>query len=245
MPQPPGDSPLEVLTIRVPAETIRTLDEFSQGASRAVTGRTFLEFGIQQLTKPGALEALELHHQLGRLEAIAASFPAGRTSSGAPWLPTLPDPEQIASLQLPAVVAVREPNAVMLLDYSGQSLVIGFGADAEVVATPSNGKTHRAEVALGTIVTMAGQLGAAVVELANAGPGRTARLHAGLELARLASGDVSVRFGPLAMVIPARLMWVWLAELNAAIARQLGSSLEARQQLEAQLQASPGQEVKR
>jgi hypothetical protein len=238
MPRPPEIEQSEVLSIRVPASVVRTIDAHAEGSSRSAAAAVFLQFGIEELTRPGAREALEAHHLLTQAQQLMARCSMGRCTSTGRWFPELPSAEQVGQMMLPEVITT--PEQVLVVDQQGQVLAFTVsGATIALGGSTAKGHQHAVELELGDLVALTGQLGAAIVDLSNKGVDRAAAVHGGLKLARLESGELALAFGALAMVIPARLVWVLLAELNGAIARQLAGSLAAREALEQQLQASP------
>lgn len=233
----------EVFTAKVTPSTIATLDKYANGAgcSRAEAGRVFMSYGVEMLTQPGAIERLESCTLLNRLEHLAASWSAGRCTSGSRWFDELPPAEDLARMELPAVVST--PGLVMAVDYSGQSLQVAFGTEVVIGVTTASGDGSQSEVHLGDLVAMVGQMGSALVELVNSKPGRTARLHLGMELARLESGQIRIAYGTLRMLLPVAEVFRLLAELNGAVAQHLAGSVARREALEKTLQESPVTEV--
>jgi len=231
---------MEPLSVRVTPDHLADLKAAMPDGSPREALRISSQIGLNTMLRPGFLDALEAHHLLGELQQLANRLPLGRTLSGARQFEELPEPEALAAAELPAVVTTGQH--VLLVDQLGQVLAVSFGTAPEIGARGLNDSIG-GEVAIGTVVVMTGQLGAALVEVLHAGPGRTAKIHGGLQLARLQSGQVRITYGPVSLEVPDVLLWQLQAELNAGIARQVAEGIGARRQLEKQLQTSPGQEV--
>jgi len=235
------DGAMETLSTRLPpaeaADLMRLMPDGTKGEALRIAAR----IGVNVMSKPGFLDSLAADHLLRQARELVDQMPLGRTLSGAHQFEQLPDPGELAASALPAVVTTGEH--VLLIDGMGQVLAVSFGAAPEI-GVQGLKSSAGGETTIGMIVAITGQLGGALVQLVNDGSGRTIRLAGAVDLALGQSGHVQITFAGVILEVPLVLLWQLMAELNAGIARQMAASVEARQRLEAQLQASTGgQEV--
>lgn len=236
-PSPPG--PLEPVTIKLDDRTLAEIAAIKGDGTRSDAIRTLISFGLRHLQDPHLLDALELHHLLGQLEAVAAQFPGGHTPSGARWCPTpdhLPEPGTVKNGEVLATgggVIVAAVGGIITADLAGEQLTISSDAGQRW--------SHPLDLpALGQLATA---LSGALLQLAHR-PGGRARLPLGLELERTEAGGLLLEGGGLSVALDGLTGFRLAAELHGLLAGTLAPRLAQRQQLE-HLIAAPGAEVER
>jgi hypothetical protein len=240
MPRPPEIEQSEVLSIRVPASVVRTIDAHAEGSSRSAAAAVFLQFGIDELTRPGAREALEAHHLLMQLEAVANRWPAGRTPAGSAWL-SAPD-------QLPAVLeagqVVVTPAGVIARLWGGTFVV---DVEAGVLQLVSDqGRSWQVAIDRRGLAQLVPAWASAMIPLATSDPGDRFQLPLGLVLERLPDGGLVLAGGELQLGLGAGEAFQLSAELASLLATRLRTEGERVQALNGALAATPEvQEVTR
>jgi hypothetical protein len=240
MPRPPEIEQSEVLSIRVPASVVRTIDAHAEGSSRSAAAAVFLQFGIEELTRPGAREALEAHHLLTQLEAVANRWPAGRTPAGSAWM-SAPD-------QLPAVLeagqVVVTPAGVIARLWGGTFVV---DVEAGVLQLVSDqGRSWQTTIDRRGLALLVPAWASAMIPLATSDPGDRFQLPLGLVLERLPDGGLVLAGGELQVGLGAGEAFQLSAELASLLATRLRTEGERVQALNGALAATPEvQEVTR
>jgi hypothetical protein len=240
MPRPPEIEQSEVLSIRVPASVVRTIDAHAEGSSRSAAAAVFLQFGIEELTRPGAREALEAHHLLMQLEAVANRWPAGRTPAGSAWM-SAPD-------QLPAVLeagqVVVTPAGVIARLWGGTFVV---DVEAGVLQLVSDqGRSWQVAIDRRGLAQLVPAWASAMIPLATSDPGDRFQLPLGLVLERLPDGGLVLAGGELQVGLGAGEAFQLSAELASLLATRLRTEGERVQALNGALAATPEvQEVTR
>jgi hypothetical protein len=226
MPRPPEIEQSEVLSVRVPASVVRTIDAHAEGSSRSAAAAVFLQFGIEELTRPGAREALEAHHLLMQLEAVANRWPAGRTPAGSAWL-SAPD-------QLPAVLeagqVVVTPAGVIARLWGGTFVV---DVEAGVLQLVSDqGTSWQVAIDRRGLAQLVPAWASAMIPLATSDPGDRFQLPLGLVLERLKGGGLVLCGGEVQVGLGAAEAFQVSAELASLLAARLRTEGERVQALE-------------
>lgn len=209
------------LTLKLPAATVDALEQFSEGSTRSATARTFLEFGLQQLTQPGASEALEAHQLLGEFRRLVDRWPGGCTPSGAIWSG---HPAQMPD-EPPPVSVVSTPAAVLLHGLGG-SLVLEREQLQLVVAADD---VIERQLQLPQLLALGGELASSLTALATR-PAR-AELTCGLMVERTAEGPLRFGLAGKSIVVDALTGWRFAAEVLAFATAQLSQEAEVRADL--------------
>jgi len=222
--------PMELVGGKIPRQQKELIDKIGGENGTSAGLRLVVGAGLSALTGTGEHVAAvvdELAAQVDRLASISGR----RTPSGAWWAPcdaAMPAPELLA----PAGDVIASPHRVVLAGCTG-ALMVDTGA-GRIVAEDASGSAS-AELELGDLAAVAGNITAGLARLAQGGPGRLV-IVPGLELERRPDGIARVALQGIGAAADVGALWMLAAEVTALAARQLAHAVEVREALEQQLQ---------
>jgi hypothetical protein len=198
----------------------------------------FLSFGIQQLTQPEAMPALEAYTLAARMEAVAKCFAAAaRTPSGSYWA-SRPD-------QMPEALAVGEMVATpagIVAQLGGGTLALDI-QEGELQLLAEGGKGWSVSIDRKGLAELAPAWASALIPLATSEPGAVFDLPLGLALERSADGDLFVTGGGIRLGLTAGEGFQLSGELASLLASRLRMEGQRALALNQTLAATPAAPV--
>jgi hypothetical protein len=234
--QPQSSGPLLPVSLKVTQSFLDRMQRLDNGQNRSATIRTCAELGLDWLEDQSNLRAFEAYNLLQRAEALAASWPVGRTAAGNYWAPS---PAQMPD-QLKPGEMVASPDGV-LARLSGGTITVDM-AEGEVSILTEAGRIWAHPIDRKLLWTLVPAVSNCLIPLATSSPGEVFRLPAGLSFERIESGALVLCGGGHELGIGIQEAFAWSAELAGLLAGRLKHDGSRVMALEQQLKA-PAVEV--
>jgi hypothetical protein len=238
--QPQSSGPLLPVTIKVSESFLDRMQRLDNGQNRSATIRTCAELGLDWLEDRSNLRAFEAYNLLQRAEALAASWPVGRTPAGSYWAPS---PAQMPDQLKPGEVIVRPDGLIARL--RGGSFTLD-AAEGSLMLVSETGRIWQTTIDRRGLALLVPAWASAMIPLATCQPGEVFPLPLGLSLERLPDGGLVLAGGELQLGLGAAEGFQLAAELASLLAARLRLEGDRVQGLTAALAATPEvQEVAR
>lgn len=217
----------------IPPDHLQAIAKISgnDGMSAGLRAVVAAGLAVLQGDAPATLAAVD---ELDRLADRLASITGRRTPSGAWWAPNdaaMPERTQLA----PQGDVVASPNRVVLAGASG-ALMVDLNHQAMEAQDPMHAASQ--PVDLHQLIGLAVLLPAAIIRLANTGPGRE-EVADGLTVERRDSGSIVFNLRGVITTSTVAPALQFCSELLSLATRGIQSAVDIRAALDRQLQVTP------
>jgi hypothetical protein len=220
--------PLQPISGLIPAEHLQQVTAI--GGERGVSAgvRDVIAMGLAAVNSDAAL--LLPIAQLEALAARLAKVTGRKLPSGAWWAASdqaMPEPSELDRYG----DVVVSPGRVVLAGEAGALMADAGGRQLAA----QDGERHASQpVELAELAGVAGMLSAALVRLAQTGPGHI-ELGCGLVLERMEAGPGRLSLRGVGAVASMPALWMFAAELTGLVAAGISEGIEIRSRLNQQL----------